>query len=75
MKNLQENIDKWIENNKNASQRNFFEWLQGCEYCGSEIEYNGGSGRVYGAEWYTLSFNGEEEDFILTKEQVDQLQS
>jgi len=65
MKNLQEKIDSWVEEN-GLNEREFFEWLQGCEYPGSEVEYNGGSGRHYGKKWYTLTLDsGEQSDFYL----------
>jgi len=66
MKDLQEKIDNFLDTGK-VTGKEFFEWLQGCEYCGSEVEYNGESGQDRDCKWYTLTTEDgkEEEDFLL----------
>lgn len=67
---LQEKVDKYVSENGGFccedDLRSFFEWLQGCEYSGSEVEDNGRSGQYPDKNWYTIRYeNGDEEDFYL----------
>jgi len=66
---LQEKINDFLntydlekDNIYNVSKE-FFEWLQGTEYPGSIVEYNGKSNK--GGSWYTLQHDGNETDFII----------
>ena len=70
MKTLQEKINEWKERNafnySHESESEFFEWLQGDEYPGAEVEDNGISGTDPAKRWYTLKpEDGTEEDFYL----------
>ena len=68
--NLQEKIDKWKQENNfdysYYSESEFFEWLQGCEYPGATVEYNGLGGTYPQKKYYTITFEDETiEDFCL----------
>ena len=67
VKSVQEKVDNWIEENKETpTERDFFTWLQGTEYCGSEIEDCGQSGQDYKKKLFKITFeDGEEDEFLL----------
>ena len=64
MDNIQKKIDKWLEKNEVKDMSEFFEWLQGTEYPGSEVEDNGISGQG-NRRWYTLKYKKEAADFYI----------